>query len=183
MKKLFIGLLVLVGLILLVFILAYPSLEEKYQADADVQRIEGLYAMADLIEAYYDETGHYPLSEYAQPGIYLNVLIGSEQQTKWLTGPPVSMSIFLEEDLEKELGSVLSYTVELPHDPQKVSTNGRPNVYEYNILDGYYYLKTYLHNPMEYSAEVSPHFNTFEVTSYPDCQPCDTIWTYRLLEK
>lgn len=182
-KRILITLSILLGFFLTGFIFYFYS-EKNYQKMADQKRMEDLVIIADYIEAYYAVTGYYPLSPESQADQYSVVAIGTPEQTDGLTGFKDVLE-FSEEQLEQELSEVLGEEIELPHDPQQYSTNGRPNIYDYKVYNGNYYLKTYLYAENDYAQYNGEHFYTVEIGSAGNCTPCGfrDLWTYRLIRE
>lgn len=179
LKKVFL----LLAVVFLGLLFLYPLLEERYQQSVDVQRMEDLLLMGRWLEAYFEETGHFPFADRAEANQFVVVLIGTDHQIENLAIPS-EFKVFTEDELEEELSSILGQSIELPHDPQDYATNERPTIYDYKVFNGDYFLKAYLYDPNDYTVEVSEHFNTFELTNIETCRPCaGGAWFYGLWEE
>jgi hypothetical protein len=143
------------------------SLVEKmdvgYQHDADIFRLRHLQYYRELIEAYYQKTGSYPLQGASEVQNY--VYLAAPQQKKYVQGvPPQSHEVTGVEAFRKELENGLGRKVDLKFDPQKVPT-GAPNFYIYMMDGDSFYLAVHLYNERSFSNPVAKHYHKLEITN------------------
>ncbi len=139
---------------------------EGYQHDMDIARLQDLQTLGNHIEAYHARTGTYPLTPNDDVPTY--VLIATEEQQPRGGGPPQPHRNGRVQDLEAELERVLAIDVQMPFDPQRVATSGRPNFYIYMVRRGAYHLAVHVHNPFSFARRIGDHHYKVEISNAPN---------------
>lgn len=149
-----------------------PALEDIYspemlkaykgfQTDADIIRLQHMKKWVDLIEAYHDKTGTYPLQ--GQTDRKLIVFIATPQQQSYtyqLPGAEHASMTTLVSALEQGLGrSINEY-----YDPQYVP-DAKPNYYIYMLDGDDYFFAVHTHQNYAFSRNVAPDYNKVEVSN------------------
>jgi hypothetical protein len=141
-------LVVLVGLVWLTGCGAVQNMEDQYQHDADIFRVMHLIEWAEIIEAYHDKAGHYPLQDRAEGDTVVLVQIATREQQEYLDpanpkylrdldnkGP--EFTVVSVKDFVAEIEDVLERDIDERYDPQRVP-NGAPTYLSYFASnDGY----------------------------------------------
>jgi len=124
------------------------ELEEQYQHDADIFRVNHLIEWAEIIEAYHDATGHYPLQRLAGEDKVVLVQIATREQQEYLDpdnpkyvkeldNKSEQFTVVSVKDLVAEIEGVLKRDIDERYDPQRVP-NGAPTYLSYFTgEDGY----------------------------------------------
>lgn len=176
-KRIFAALILIIILGLAV-IFAYPYMERGYQADADKKRIADTHKIAELLEEYRIKTGHFPYYDTTppEPG-YTKVLVmatiampSAERELQQKPNPfGMSVGRIYAEQLIQGLEEGLDKKIELPVDPQKVSTNA-PNAYYAFFFpdDDAYLVLSFLYTPNQHTAALANHANVYAIASSPE---------------
>ncbi|WP_191015208.1 hypothetical protein [Treponema zioleckii] len=146
---------------------ALDKLEQQYQDDCDIVRLQHLLYYGKLIEEYKEKTGKYPFQGEKQQ-VYS--LIFNKNQKKYCkdTNPnkhkQISPKKFFAE-LEKGLGR----KVEQLFDPQYVPS-GRPVFYIYMIDGNQYFFAVHLSKYYSFSKKVDSNYYKAELSNVSDSE-------------
>lgn len=114
------------------YFLSYPSIEEDFQQEADVQRIEDFEYYNEILGFYVDEVGKVPLIEqYDETPLYVIIYPGTTPE--WIEEQNPSVNYVDDELFLEDFVAAFSDGIELRYDPQMQATDGRPNFYLYTI--------------------------------------------------
>ncbi len=155
------------------------EMEEMYQHDMDIVRLNDLNVMGELIEEYRKKKGHYPFENKYEYEAY--VFITTKGQRKYAQGgPPYTHAKEPVKNFIAELEKGIGRHIDLPFDPQKVPVL-KPNFYIYMVRGSDYFLAIHLYNEFSFTKKVSSHYNKVEITSNPKDLPA--AWRYEDLMK
>ena len=157
---------------------SYQMGETNYQRDTSAKKINDVHKIAQILEEYKEQAGHYPFYDPkpAKEGyvkVPVMVIIGMPSAEASLSARPnpfsISVGRYLSKHLILELSKVLKRKVILPVDPQNVPTTS-PNAYFVFFMadQDEYVVLCFSYGPVEYSTEVIPHVNVYALSSAPD---------------
>ncbi|WP_019674052.1 hypothetical protein [Psychrobacter lutiphocae] len=132
-----------------------------FQADADIVRLQQLKYWVDLIEAYHNKTGRYPLQNKQQRNLTVFIATPQQQQyTYQLPGSEYATMTQFVNDLEAGLG----HPIEERYDPQ-YAPDVKPNYYIYMLDGDDYFFAIHTHQDYSFSRPVAPDYNKVEVSN------------------
>lgn len=178
MKKIFKWSAIVVFILCVVVYACYQMGETNYQRDTSAKKINDVHKIAQLLEEYKEQAGHYPFYDPkpAKEGhvkVPVMVIIGMPSAEESLSERPnpfsISVGRYFSRHLIVELSKVLKRKVILPVDPQNVPTTS-PNAYFAFFMPNQdeYVVLCFSYDPVEYSTEVIPHVNIYALSSAPD---------------
>ena len=138
------------------------GMEEKYQHDADIYRLNHLKYFGELFEEYHTKTGKYPLQGESKTQHY--VLIAAPHQQKYANGTPEQFDVTEVEKFRSVLEEGLERKVDFKFDPQKVP-NGAPNFYIYMIEGDSYFFAVHLNRERTFANPLGKHYHKLEITN------------------
>jgi hypothetical protein len=111
--------------------------ERRYQRDADIFRARHLVEWAEIIEAYYEKTAHYPLQHRTEGDKIVLVQIATRQQQNYLDPKSPSyvkkidikgprFTLVSVKDFVAEIERVLQREIDERYDPQSVPNGAAP---------------------------------------------------------
>jgi hypothetical protein len=178
-KKLFKVFLVLTGFALFFSCQSYRNMEDIYQADADIVRIQHFDYYAQLLAEYYEKAGKYPFQYEKEYPVYVFILTSFQEKDFRDTNPyrhyTVNDKYFFE-----ELSDVLGKDIYEKYDPQKVSSDGRPNMYIYMVYEDNFYFAIHLYNDNPFTKNIAGYYNKMELSNEDDIE--SRLFTYETLK-
>jgi hypothetical protein len=158
---------------------SYRDMEDVYQADADIVRIQHFDYYAQLLTEYYEKNGKYPFQYEKEDPIYVFILTNFQEKDFEDTNPyrhyTVNDKYFFD-----ELSKGLERDIYEKYDPQKVGTDGRPNMYVYMIHGNNFYFAIHLYNANPFSKNISRYYNKMELSNENDDE--NKFYTYETLK-
>lgn len=150
-------------LVVILSLTACMTMDQGYQDDADIIRIQHFDYYLNIINQYHSITGRYPYEgELDAPGY---VFIMTDEQEKYFkdTNPYTHYSID-DKHFFQELRSVVDQNIIERYDPQKVPTR-RPNFYMYLINDDKYYLAVHLNDGNLFAKKIGKNYFKLEASN------------------
>lgn len=141
------------------------GMEEKYQHDADIYRLNHLIYFGELIEEYHQKTGKYPLQGQSEYQHYVHIA-APHQQKYAQGGPPYKHDVTDIETFRKVLEEGLGRKVDFKFDPQKVPVSA-PNFYIYMIEDESFFFAVHLYGERSFANPLGEHYHKVEITNEP----------------
>jgi hypothetical protein len=158
---------------------SYREMENIYQADADIVRIQHFDYYAQLLTEYYEKNGKYPFQYEKEYPIYVFILTDFQEKDFEDTNPyrhyTANDKYFFE-----ELSNRLSREIDEKYDPQKVGTDGRPNMYIYMVYGDNFYFAIHLYNSNPFTKSISQYYNKMELSNEDDSE--NKLYTYETLK-
>ncbi len=114
------------------YFIAYPGIEESFQQDADLQRIEDFEYYNEILDFYIQETETFPLIEQFN-GEPVYVIINPGSTPEWVIEQNPEVTYLEDELLLDAFTSAFGEELTLRYDPQMQATDSRPNFYVYSI--------------------------------------------------
>ena len=144
----------------------------QMQHDFDIAKLTDLAYLSEILEAYHSFAGEYPFAGDAPVPTYVYIAT-REQREDIPDGPPYEHRVRDVRELIGELERVLSRSIEIPFDPQRVP-DSKPNHYVYRIDGDIYYLGIHLHEAFTFARRVDQCYYKVEITN--DRNPPDGAW-------
>jgi hypothetical protein len=139
-------------------------MENMYQADADIIRVQHFDYYAQLLTEYYEKNGKYPFQYEKDNPVYVYILTNFQDKDFEDTNPyrhyTVNDKYFFE-----ELSNGLGRQIYEKYDPQKVGTDGRPNMYVYMVYDNNFYFAIHLYNGNFFTKNIGEYYNKMELSN------------------
>lgn len=158
---------------------SYRDMENIYQADADIVRLQHFDYYAQLLTEYYKKNGKYPFQYEKEYPVYVFILTNFQEKDFKDTNPhrhyTVNDKYFFE-----ELSTGLGRNIYEKYDPQKVGTDGRPNMYIYMVHGDYFYFAIHLYNGNSFTKSISRYYNKMELSNEDDNE--NKFYTYETLK-
>jgi len=151
-NKLFMAFLFLMGSIHFSPCQSYRDMENLYQADADIIRLQHFDYYARLLTEYYEKNGKYPFQHEKEYPVYVFILTNFQEKDFKDTNPYRHYTVN-DKYFFKELSEGLGRDIFEKYDPQKVGTDGRPNMYIY-MVNGIIFTLRYICTTAIYLQEV-----------------------------
>jgi hypothetical protein len=154
----------------------YRIFENKYQTDADIIRTQHFDYYAQLLTEYYEKNGIYPFQYEKDEPFYVFILTGIQEQ-----GFPERLSYNQRNDffLFKELSDGLGRKIDERYDPQKVGTEGRPNMYVYMVHGNKFYFTIHLYYKNHFTKNISRYYNTMVLSNEDNNE--EKFYSYKTL--
>lgn len=158
---------------------AAPTVEELYQRDADIVRMQHFDYYAGLLSEYYQKVQKYPFQGDKDAPVYV-FLLNDTQAEHFTDNLPDRHYRLSARDFFEELERGLGRPVNEKYDPQKYGTDGRPTMYIYMIDGDRMFFAVHLFSENAVSRTVAPHYHKAELSnvSYPP----KNIYTYEALK-
>lgn len=142
------------------------GIDEAFQRDADIIRLQHLKYYGELIEEYIKKTGKYPFQGQTQLQHYVH--IANKKQLKYVQGgPPFEHKVSSVEEFRSELEKGLGRKIIFKYDPQLVPVYA-PNFYIYVIKDDVYYFAVHIFKNESFSNYIAKNYNKVEITNSPE---------------
>lgn len=165
--------------------LVYQNMEEQYQHNADMFRVKHLIEWAEIIEAYHENIGHYPLQDRAETDKPVLVQIATREQQVYLDSSNPKYKKDLDnkssrftavsvKDFVSEIERVLERDIDERYDPQRVP-NGAPIHLSYFASNDGYLIYTI-------GRTCPPTANTFSTLVLPSAVPSINIGSAWFIE-
>jgi hypothetical protein len=158
---------------------SYRDMENAYQTDADIVRLQHFDYYAQLLTEYYEKNGKYPFQYEKEYPVYIFILTDFQEKDFEDTNPyrhyTVNDKYFFEE-LAKGLGR----DIYEKYDPQKVSSDGRPNMYIYMVDGDNFYFAIHLYNSNSFTRIISRYHNKMELSNVDDNE--NKLYRYETLK-
>lgn len=146
--------LVSLPLIGFVIYLGYLGHTSPKQLEYDAQRMRDILAVSDMVEAFHEINGHYPVVKEHQLEV-VHFYISDNVPEHYPAAQPYQT---LEAELQKTLGK----DAILPKNPDPYGTP-----YQYATNGENYRVAAYLHHKKSYAWNQGYHANKIEVTNHP----------------
>lgn len=144
----------------------FDKFEAEYQSDADIIRLQHFDYYAQLLEEYHQKTGYYPFQkdeEIQNTKAYV-FLMPEERKARFKDTNPEEHLRADDSYLFEELSRVLERPIQRKYDPQKYSTEGRPNYYIYLVTKDRMFFAIHLNTGNTFTKQVAPHYFKFELS-------------------
>ena len=158
----------LIGYFLFVIIFVscqkYRQMEEIYQSDADIIRIQHFDYYAKLLNEYYEQNGKYPFQYEKDKQVYIFILNNIQESKFKDTNPYIHYTVndkWFFEELSNELGR----EIDEKYDPQKEAADDRPNYYVYMVDNDYMYFAIHLYYSNPFTKNISKYYNKMELSN------------------
>jgi hypothetical protein len=162
-------------LVLVISSVGCGKMEDRYQYDMDIIRLNDLKVLGYLVEEYHEKKGHYPFEKQYKDPLYIHITTkGQREYAK--QRPPYAHILLDVKELITEIESGIGRKVDLPFDPQKVPVS-KPNFYIYKMHKGYYYFAVHLYNEFSFARKVGPHYHKVEISNFSE--PSQAIWKFK----
>jgi hypothetical protein len=178
-KKLFTVFLVLAGFALFTSCKSYRNTENIYQADADIVRLQHFDYYAQLLTEYYEKNGKYPFQHEKEYPVYVFILTDFQEKDFKDTNPYRHYTVD-DRHFFQELSEGLGRGIYEKYDPQKVGTDGRPNMYIYMVHGDNFYFAIHLYNSNPFTKNISKYYNKMELSNEDDSE--NKFYTYETLK-
>jgi len=165
--KLFKIFLLFVGIILIFSCKSYRNKEGIYQADADIVRIQHFDYYAQLLAEYNEKTGKYPFQYEKEYPVYVFLLTNFQEKDFKDTNPYKHFTVN-DKYFFQELTDILGKNIYEKYDPQKVSSDGRPNMYIYMVYEDNFYFAIHLYNSNPFTKNIDKYYNKMELSNEDD---------------
>jgi hypothetical protein len=142
----------------------YRQMEEQYQSDADIIRIQHFDYYAKLLSEYYEKNGKYPFQYEKDEQVYIYILNNFQEERFKDTNEYIHYSVddkWFFDDLTNGLGR----EIDEKYDPQKISSDGRPNYYVYMVDGDYFYFAIHLYNNNHFTKRVAKYYYKMELSN------------------
>ena len=156
------------------------TIEELYQRDADIIRMQHFDYYAKLLDEYYQKKKKYPFQSTKEAPVYVFIL-NKIQEKYFIDNNPIHHYRISDADFFTELAQGVGRSVDEKYDPQNISTGGRPSMYIYMIDGNRMFFAVHLFSGNAVSREVSPFYHKVELSDIS--VPQKNIYTYKELEK
>ena len=157
---------------------SYRIIEDMYQQDADIIRLQHFDYYAQLLTKYYTKTGRYPFQHIMEYPIYIYIMT-DVQEKKFTNDVPYTCYIMKDDSFFAELSNELDIEIIEKYDPQKTGTDGRPNMYVYKVHKDRFYFAVHLYYENEFSRHVKKYHNKLELSNIDDYK--SKYYTYKTL--
>jgi|GEM_PF-1053931 len=136
---------------------------QAFQDDADIYRLRHIKYYGELLQRYYDKTGHYPFQGKEKLPIY--TFIANDQQEKFTkTKNPNPHKLYPLSELIKELESTLGKKIKQYFDPQYYASK-KPNFYIYMIRGDQYFFAVHISNYHDFATKVADNYYKVEISN------------------
>ena len=146
---------------------SYRDMENLYQADADIIRLQHFDYYARLLTEYYEKNGKYPFQHEKEYPVYVFILTNFQEKDFKDTNPYRHYTVN-DKYFFKELSEGLGRDIFEKYDPQKVGTDGRPNMYIYMVNGDNFYFAIHLYNSNLFTRSISRYYNKMELSNEDD---------------
>ena len=158
---------------------SYRSMENIYQADADIVRLQHFDYYAQLLTEYYEKNGKYPFQYEKEHPVYVFILTSFQEKDFKDTNPYRHYNVN-DKYFFQELAEGLGRDIYEKYDPQKVGTDGRPNMYIYMVSGDNFYFAIHLYNSNQFTKNISKYYNKMELSNEDDSE--NKFYTYETLK-
>ena len=158
---------------------SYRNIEDRYQADADIVRIQHFNYYAQLLAEYNEKTGKYPFQYEKEYPVYVFILTSFQEKYFEDTNPYRHYTVN-DEYFFEELSNILGKNIYEKYDPQKVPTDGRPNMYIYMVYEDNFYFAIHLYNSNPFTRNIHRYYNKMELSNEDDTR--NKYFTYGTLK-
>jgi hypothetical protein len=134
--------------------------ENMYQADADIVRIKHFDYYAQLLTEYYLINGKYPFQYEKNVPVYVYIMTDIQEKSYYNINHIIDDKIFFEE-LSKGLGREIYEK----YDPQKYSSDRRPNNYVYMVHDDNFFFAIHLYNGNPFAKKIAKYYYKMELSN------------------
>jgi hypothetical protein len=180
-KILIIFSLILLCLLLLLLFLcgSYRKYKEQYQYDADIIRIRHFDYYAQLLTEYYEKNGKYPFQYEKNDPVYV-YLLTNFQEKNFKDMNPHKHHTLNDKYFFEELSKGLHKDIIEKYDPQKVSSDRRPNMYVYMVDKDNFYFAIHLYHSNKFTKNIAKYYHKMELSNVDDVTY--TLFSYKTLE-
>lgn len=159
--------------------IASPTIEELYQRDADIIRMQHFDYYAGLLDEYYQKKQKYPFQGEKDSPAYVFIL--NATQEKYFTDNILTKHYRISDtDFFAELERSAEHPIDEKYDPQKFSTDGRPAMYIYMVDGDKMFFAVHLYSGNAFSRTVAQHYHKVELSNVSI--PQKNIHTYSELK-
>lgn len=164
MKKKIIIIFISIVLILLAGLITVYSLEDKYQDDTDIVRLQHLDYYANLIFEYHEKNGKYPLQyeKFVAPSIVL--IMNDIQENLFKDTNPNKNYKISDSEFFDELSKGLGREIDEKYDPQKYASS-HPIMYIYMVDGDNFFFAAHFYHKNPFTREVRKNYNKMEVSN------------------
>jgi hypothetical protein len=142
----------------------YRQIEEIYQSDADIIRIQHFDYYAKLLTEYYEQNGKYPFQYEKDEQVYIFILNNIQESKFKDTNPYIHYTVD-DKWFFEELSNGLGREIDEKYDPQKVAADARPNYYVYMVDNDYMYFAIHLYYSNPFTKTISEYYNKMELSN------------------
>jgi hypothetical protein len=139
-------------------------MENIYQADADIVRLQHFDYYAQLLTEYFEKNGKYPF-QYEKDGQVYIFILNNIQESKFKNTNPYKHYTVDDKWFFEELSNGLGRKIDEKYDPQKASADDRPNYYVYMVDNDYMYFAIHLYNGNQFTKNISKYYNKMELSN------------------
>jgi hypothetical protein len=158
---------------------SYREMEDIYQADADIIRIQHFDYYAQLLTEYHKKNGKYPLQYEKEAPVYVFILTDF-QEKDFKDSTPYRHYTVNDRYFFEELSNGLDREIYEKYDPQKVGTDGRPNMYIYMVHGNSFYFAVHFYAENPFTKNISRYYNKMELSNEDDKEY--SLYTYETLK-
>jgi hypothetical protein len=157
----------------------YRKYEEQYQYDADIIRIRHFDYYAQLLTEYFEKNGKYPFQYEKNDPVYV-YLLTDFQEKNFKDTNPYKHHILNDKYFFEELSKGLNKDIIEKYDPQKVSSDKRPNMYIYMVDKDNFYFAIHLYHSNKFTKNIVKYYHKMELSNVDDVTY--TLFSYKTLE-
>jgi hypothetical protein len=154
-------------------------MEDIYQADADIIRMQHFDYYAQLLTEFNEKNGKYPFQYEKEDPVYVFILTDFQEKNFKDTTPYRHYNVN-DRYFFKELSNGLDREIYEKYDPQKSGTDGRPNMYVYMVYEENIYFAIHLYSENSFTKNISRYYNKMELSNDDDKEY--SLYTYEILK-
>jgi len=139
-------------------------MEDQYQNDADIVRVQHFDYYAQLLTEYYHKNGNYPFQHEKDGPVYVFIMTNVQESRFKDTNPNKHYTIN-DRFFFDELSIGLNRTIDEKYDPQKVAGDSRPTMYIYMVDGDNFYFAIHLYNDNIFTKTVAKYYHKMELSN------------------